>query len=172
MTILSTASIKLGGFLCAHALWILSDLPPGDMYVPQALCSKNGAMELVVFEADTQAEAIAHGKQFLQSEASNFDHCATARDGQVMTEAGYIDVLIVELVEAASESVVVLQPYRAQDGFQLLGNEVVATETSDLDVEKFRATFREGAKEHTDAVAVWGPLNSNRAVASPLTKAE
>ncbi|MBO6528155.1 hypothetical protein [Erythrobacter sp.] len=172
MSILSTASIKLGGFLCAHALWILSDLPHGDMYVPQALCSKNGDIELVVFEADTQAEAVANGKQFLHSEASNFDHCAFARDGQVMTAAGYVDVLIVELVEGASDSIVVLQPYSAREGFQLLGNEVVATETSDLDEATFRASFREGAKDHTNALAVWGPLNSNRTIVSPLAKAE
>ena len=129
-------------------------------------------MELVVFEADTQADAVAHGKQFLQSEASNFDHCAFARDGQVMTEAGYIDVLVVELVEAASENVLVLQPYRKGDDFQLLGNEVVATENPNLDEIAFRATFREGATDHIDALAVWASLNSKRAIASPLAMTE
>jgi len=52
--------LLLAGSVLAHAAWSISDAP--DLLVPLAIVERNGQREVMRFEADTQPEAIAHGK--------------------------------------------------------------------------------------------------------------
>ena len=126
--IATSAMLKLAGFLMVHALWVMSELTEGDLYVPSALCeTAKGDRELVVFEAESQVEAIERGKAFLQSPPDRFVRCAFARDGRVNTAAGYVDILNVSMWERSKgEVAIVTQPYRPpfKKSFALLGSEV------------------------------------------------
>jgi hypothetical protein len=170
----SALALKLGGFLLAHACWIISGFQEGDAYVPQALCEKDGSRELFVFEAETQAEAIAQGKQFLAEHSSGFDRCAFVRDGLIRTEEGPLDVLSLDIVEGElSPKLTVVQPYgRAHSGaLQLFGDELLLTEgepVSPSEASEFREALRSGAMEHHGAAALWRQIDTGRGAAPPL----
>jgi hypothetical protein len=162
----SVLALKLGGFLLAHALWIISDLDQGASYVPQVLCDKGPDRELFVFEADTQLEAIQKGKAFLAEKAGAYDRCAFAREGQVQGKDGYVDVLSLEIFERSSvASLTIIQPYRkSSTALTLLGNEVLVPGGREaLPTSETIVTLHEGAAEHEPARAIWDKLNSKRA---------
>ena len=116
----SENALKLAGFLLAHATWVIGDLEPAANYVPQAICLKDGALVLEVFEADTQDEAVANGKAFMSAEAAKYDGCAFARDGLVRTDAGPIDVVTIDLAdEDGLYFLTMIQPYSKKEGMRL-----------------------------------------------------
>lgn len=175
MTLPTVAALKLAGFLMAHALWITSELDQGELYVPQALCeTRAGNRELFVFEAETQLDAVSKGKQFLAKRASEFERCAFARDGQANPGDGSVDVLIIDIVEGSmSSKLTIIQPYRAptRGTFQLLGDELLLTESGELKSELVDQTIksiRGGADSHSGASEVWASLNASRTATNPL----
>jgi hypothetical protein len=173
--IATSATLKLAGFLMAHALWVMSELPEGQLYVPSALCeTSTGERELVVFEANTQVDAIERGKVFLSSPPDRFIRCAFARDGQVNTSSGYVDILNVTMWERPKgEVAIVTQPYRPpfKGSFALLGSEVliidgqIALSTQYLN-ERF--DIHAGAAEHGGAAEKWRLWDSKREPSDPL----
>ena len=56
-----------------HALWSVSDTPPDELLCPLAFIERRGERDLICFEAETQAEAIAHGKDTVTSASSRAD---------------------------------------------------------------------------------------------------
>jgi hypothetical protein len=175
LTLPTVAALKLAGFLMAHALWITSELREGELYVPQALCeARDGSRELFVFEAGTQLEAISKGKAFLSEKASQFERCAFARDGQVDPGSGYVDVLIIDIVEGGMPpKLTILQPYAAahKGRFRLLGDEMLATESGELSpstTDQTIKSIRSGADEHSGANEVWTDLNLHGSATKPL----
>lgn len=171
MSAVSASALKLAGFLMAHAFWIISDLDQGDAYVPQALCEGSAGRELFVFEADTQAEAVAKGKSFMAENAASYDRCAFARDGHVQTKEGYIDVLSIDVVERKARGLTIIQAYLKAEttGLALLGDEeLLAREGDPAPPSDAVASLRAGAAEHEHARLVWEKLNTNRAAAVKL----
>ena len=173
--IATSATLKLAGFLMVHALWVMSELPEGQLYVPSALCeTSTGERELIVFEANTQVEAIDRGKVFLSSPPDRFIRCAFARDGQVNTSVGYVDILNVTMWERpAGEVAIVTQPYRPpfKGSFALLGSEVLIIDgqialSSQYKTE--RSDIHIGGAEHGGAAEKWRLWNSNRETSDPL----
>lgn len=169
---LTAPAIKLGGFLLAHALWIISELPPGDPYTPQALCEGSEGRELLVFEADTQEEAITKGKMFMDTALTRFDRCAFARDG-VVTSDSVIDVVSVDIIDGKDRQTVV-QAYApaAEQPFRLLGNELVASHHAAgqaTEIARTRQLLHEGAAEHRAAAQAWGELNRGRTMSGPFS---
>jgi hypothetical protein len=175
MTLPTVAALKLTGFLMAHAFWITSELAEGELYVPQAFCeARDGSRELFVFEAETQLEAVNKGKIFLTEKATQFERCAFARDGQANPGDGYVDVLIIDIVEGNMPSkLTIIQPYTApaRGNLQLLGDELLLTESGELSPEFVGQTIksiRGGADSHSGASEVWASLNASRTATNPL----
>ena len=171
----SAATLKLGGFLLVHALWVVSDLPPDQIYVPSALCETASAKrELVVFEAQTQGEAIGRGKAFLSAPPARFVRCAFARDGRVNSSAGYIDVLSVSLWERGKGEIgIISQPYRtpSQKAFALVGQEVLIVDGKILaggENRDDRLAILEGIESHSGAAILWRGWNAKREAGDPL----
>ena len=124
MISMSKNMLNIGGFLLAHATWIIADLDPTENCVPQALCLKGGELMLNVFEADTQVEAVSKGKAFMETEAVNYDACAFARDGLLRKDGNPIDVLIIDLTHTSGSHVLTMtQPYKKDGRMHLLGDE-------------------------------------------------
>ncbi len=167
MAKVSESALRLAGFLLAHATWIITDLDPGELYVPQALCLKDGQLSLSVFEADTQVEAVANGKAFMKEEAGNFDGCAFARDGLVRQGDTAIDTLTIDMANEDGDFVLtMIQPYSKRDGMRLLGAETFLTPdgsmTSDETADALRPIIHEGADSHAGANKNWTALTSSR----------
>ena len=167
MTAISKNMLNLGGFLLAHATWIIADLGPTDSYVPQALCSKDGELILNVFEADTQVEAVSKGKAFMETEAVNYDACAFARDSVVRKDGNAIDVLIIDLADESGSYVLTMtQPYKKDGRMRLLGDEVFLSSDGTVIDENTSGSLRpivhEGAQTHSGALESWNRLNSSR----------
>ncbi len=159
--------LNLGGFLLAHATWIIADLGPNENYVPEALCLKDGELVLNVFEAETQVEAVSNGKAFMETEAVNFDACAFARDGLVRKSGSAIDVLTIDLAdESGSRVLTMIQPYDKSDRMHLLGDEVFLFSNGAVIEEAKSASLRplvhEGAQSHSSALESWKRLNTSR----------
>jgi hypothetical protein len=55
--------VLLAGFVLAHAAWSVSDLPKGQLLVPLAVVETGGQRQLLRFEAQTQEQSIAAGKE-------------------------------------------------------------------------------------------------------------
>lgn len=173
MSALSGPMLKLGGFLLAHASWIIADLGPADNYVPQALCLKEGELQLKVFEAATQDEAVASGHSFMSTQASNYEACAFARDGLLRRDGSATDALIIELADATGANVLtMIQPYRKNERMHFLGDEVflfpTGTAIDQDDSAALRRSVREGAQEHGGAGETWNRLDSSRQPAPDL----
>jgi hypothetical protein len=156
-----------GGFLLAHATWIIADLGPTDNYVPQALCLNDGELVLNVFEAETQVEAVSNGKAFMETEAMNFDACAFVRDGLVRKDGNAIDVLTIDLAdESGSHVLTMIQPYKKSDRMHLLGGEVFLSSNGAVIDEatsaSLRPLFHEGAQSYSGALESWKRLNNSR----------
>ncbi len=173
MSALSGPMLKLGGFLLAHASWIIDDLGPADNYVPQALCLKEGELELNSFEADTQEEAVARGKAFMEVKAAEYDACAFARDGLLRHDGRAIDALIIDLAdETGAHVLTMIQPYRRDEQMHLLGDEVFLfppDRAKDEDGSAaLRPLVRAGAQDHSGARETWNRLDGSRQPAPDL----
>jgi hypothetical protein len=175
MRVVTPKALELAGFLLAHASWVTSELNDGELYVPQVLCeAQNGERELFVFEAETQQAAIDKAKDFLAAENGKYASCAFARDGRVNPGNGYVDVLIVDVVEGElPPKLTIIQPYRpaASGKFRLLGQELVLTDAGELDADalkKAAASLQAGAEGHPGAAEQWRVWNSERTSESPL----
>ena|SRR6266446_8929025 len=118
------SAVLLAGFVLAHAVWSVSDLPKGELLVPLAIIEKNGQRELLRFEAETQVQAIANGKATLAKRQGDADAWAFAREGQFKEEDKYVDVISVDVwAKGMPASITFVQPFQpcATGEFKLLG---------------------------------------------------
>ncbi len=119
----------LAGFLLAHAVWSVSDLPEGELLVPLAVVEVNGERSLQRFEAETQEEAIAAGKAAMQSATTTAEGWALARGGCLDRDGRTIDVLSVDFwAKGMTKPAIILQEYQPparSDRFRLLGDPVL-----------------------------------------------
>ncbi len=74
-------AIRFGGFVLAHAAWIASDQPAGDLICPFAVVVRGNEHELIPFEADSQAEAISRGKASFDELRPKVNKWSLAREG-------------------------------------------------------------------------------------------
>ena len=85
MTTISEAAAVLAGFVLAHAVWSVSDLPNGDGFVPVAIVVVQGERQLRRFVADTPEEAVSKGRAELRAAMSNAEAWAFAHDAVTAT---------------------------------------------------------------------------------------
>jgi hypothetical protein len=74
-------AVRFGGFVMAHAVWIVSDLAEGELLCPIAVVTQGDGRKVIPFEAATQAEAIERGKFSFEQLRSSVDTWALAREG-------------------------------------------------------------------------------------------
>lgn len=124
------ATALLAGFVLAHAAWSVSDLPEGQLLVPLAMIEEGSERKLVRFEAETQEGAISKGKEFVLEQKAAASTWAFAREGQINTATGYVDILVVEAwSDGMAEPITYIQPFQpfASGAFKLLGPAVAIT---------------------------------------------
>ena len=155
------AATLLAGFVLAHAAWSISDLPKGDLLVPLAIIEVGGERMLNRFEADTQEQAISKGKEFVASQQTSSSAWAFAREGQMKTNDGYIDVLVVDAwAKGMAEPITFIQPFQpyAAGAFKLLGPAVPVVAGSMLTPEQsesYLPVLYRGVSGHGKAASLW-----------------
>jgi hypothetical protein len=155
------AATLLAGFVLAHAAWSVSDLPEGDLLVPMAITEVGGERKLTRFEAETQEQAIAKGKEFVADQQASSSAWAFAREGQMKTSDGYIDVLVVDAwAKGMTEPITFIQPFQpyASGAFKLLGPAVPVVAGSMLSPEQsepYLSVLYRGVGGHGKAAALW-----------------
>lgn len=160
MAIHEAASL-LAGFVLAHATWNVSDLPEGDLLVPLAIVETKAGRNLTRFEAETQEQAIAAGKAFVSEQQSTASAWALAREGQMNTSTGKVDVLVVDAwAEGMSEPISYIQPFQpfATGSFKLLGPAIPVVSGSILSQEQsepFLGALYRGVSTHDKAASLW-----------------
>lgn len=155
------ATALLAGFVLAHAAWSVSDLPEGQLLVPLAMIEEGSERKLVRFEAETQEEAISKGKEFVLEQKAAASTWAFAREGQINTATGYVDILVVEAwSDGMAEPITYIQPFQpfASGSFKLLGPAVPVVGGSMLSPEAsepYLAELYRGISSHGKAVSLW-----------------
>ncbi len=155
------SGVLLAGFVLAHAVWSVSDLPKGDLLVPLAIIEKNGQREVLRFEAETQAEAINEGKATLVKRQADADAWAFAREGQFKEDGKYVDVISVDAwakeMAAPITFVQRFQPF-ASGKFKVLGEAWVVidgkVQTPEVSSQLISQLNR-GIQSHSRAAKLW-----------------
>ncbi|MDO9484191.1 MAG: hypothetical protein Q8Q84_12510 [Hydrogenophaga sp.] len=153
--------LSLAGFAFAHAVWSVSDLPEGELLVPLALVEKSGQRQLLRFEAESQEEAIAEGKETLARHEAELDAWVFVREGQIQQQGTVTDVLTVEAKSRGAQAAVVfVQPFRpfASGKFGLLGAPMVVVGGKTLassQAEPLVSQIIAGVQAHSKAAESW-----------------
>jgi hypothetical protein len=74
-------ALRFGGFVLAHAAWIVSDLEVGELLYPIGVIEVGDSREVIPFESQSQEESIRLGKQRMEELSSSVDRWAFAREG-------------------------------------------------------------------------------------------
>jgi hypothetical protein len=119
-------AVRFGGMVLAHAAFIASDLPQGELICPFAILTKDDRRQVVPFEAESQAEAVENGKASLAEFKDHIDYWGFGREGlwSEPDATDKADVLIVSTwTHGMEEPVNLLQRFRpaATGQFLLLG---------------------------------------------------
>lgn len=118
--------LRFGGFVLAHAAWIASDLPAGELVCPIAVVEIGDSREVIPFEVATQEEAIRLGKQKVAELTGAVDRWAFAREGLwslLGSDSPKLDVLSVTAWSNGLDEPLLLQQCfspTAKGTFQLL----------------------------------------------------
>jgi hypothetical protein len=154
------SALLLAGFVLAHAAWSISDAP--DLLVPLAMVERNGQREIMRFEADTQEEAIAHGKAKMATLSGDVDVWAFAREGLFNEKEGKVDVISVHIgVKGSAQRITLIQrfePYAKRNHFRLIGDPEVVIDGNLQDPTKVKdllVSVRRGVSQHSKADSLW-----------------
>lgn len=124
----------------AHALFVLTNLENDELLCPFAIVTGLDGTEMLNFEADTQDEAIASGKRYLDNPEPGIKAVALARDGRSLGVAlQYIDVVSVSVRDVAGGAESTFsQSYALSDGLRLLGKIefLLGVEAEDAEVQR------------------------------------
>jgi hypothetical protein len=163
----SDSLLDLAGFVLAHAMWSVSDLPDGELLVPLAIVEKSGDRQLLRFEGESQEQAIAEGTALLARREQEVDAWACAREGQIGNGPGLVDVLVVEAKSRGADGpLVFVQPFRpfASGKFRLLGAPMVIVggkTLSETDAEPLLQGLFDGIQSHAKAAEHWADWTSD-----------
>ncbi len=155
------SAVLLAGFVLAHAVWSVSDLPKGELLVPLAIIEKDGQRELLRFEAETQVQAIANGKATLAKRQGDADAWAFAREGQFKEGDKYVDVISVDVwAKGMPAPITFVQPFQpfATGEFKLLGEAWVVIEGKVQSTEAagpLISQLNRGIQSHSKAAKLW-----------------
>lgn len=157
----SESLVLFAGFVFAHAAWNISDLPKDELLVPIVMTERAGERELMRFEADTQAEAIANAKNWIAKNGSSVDAWVFARDGRMRSKGVLVDAISIEAkAKGMSDAVIFVQRYQpfSKGKFKLLGEPTVAVGSavvSDTESKHLLAQLLKGVHTHPKAPEFW-----------------
>ena len=157
----SESAGQLAGFVLGHAAWSVSDLPEGELLVPMAIVENGGERRLVRFESETQARAIEEGKKYVSEQQATSSAWALAREGQINSGNGPVDVLLIDVwSNGMNDPIALIQPFQpfASGEFKLLGPAVAVIDGTMLDEaesQPYLEMLYRGVSSHGKAAELW-----------------
>ena len=157
-------ALLLAGFALAHAAWSISDVPSGELPTPLSVTatSEGAPVQIMRYEAETQAEAIEKGKAATTVIGRTGEPWAFAREGLLPENGTKVDVLVVDFWGPGMNApITVLQRFRpawAPDGFRLIGSPIVTIDgrpQPDSALAPLLEGIRDGVRQHTKAGPLW-----------------
>jgi hypothetical protein len=154
-------AIRFGGMVLAHAALVASDLAEGELICPFAIITKDDRRQVVPFEAESQAEAVANGKASLEELKSQVDYWGFGREGlwsHPDETDNKTEVLTVSTwTHGLDDPVILMQRFRpASTGqFSLLGTVEIVIDGHVLPSEKagpLRSLVSDGVAMHPSEV--------------------
>ena len=125
-------ALRFGGFVLAHAAWVISDLEAGELLCPIGVVEVADSREIIPFEAQSQEEAVRVGKQKMAELTGSVDRWAFVREGLwsiIGSASPKQDVVTVSAWSAALDEPVILRQAfspRSKGKFTLIGSVVIA----------------------------------------------
>ena len=154
--------LLLAGFVLAHALWSVSDLPKEELLVPLAITETKDGRNLHRFEAETQEDAIAKGKAYVKSLGPDVVAWAFAREGLIANKTGKVDVISVDVWAKGMDKPITLiqrfEPYSRRRHFQVIGKPDVLINSVAQDpktMEGILDTIEKGILQHSKVQPLW-----------------
>jgi len=166
------STLHLGGLALAQAAWAASGSAKGVALDPIAFVRRGAELQLMRFEASSQALAIQGGRAALLKQQSTLDAWAFAREGLMdenafglsgveSSEAGKVDVLAIDAwSHEMSEAITLIQAYQPNTSgrFRVLGDALFVAAGQTVDGER-AATWREqvyaGVQKHEQVAPLW-----------------
>lgn len=154
--------LLLAGFVLAHALWSVSDLPKGELVVPLAVIETNEGRQLHRFVAQTQVEAIAKGKNYLSKLGPGVTAWAFGREGLMNDGKNKVDVISVDAWAAGMDKSITLiqrfEPYGNRGHFRALGEPDLVINgviQKSADSQKWTDLVLRGVLSHPKVAPLW-----------------
>ena len=132
--------ILLAGFVFANAAWSVSDLPKGDLLVPQA---------------------IAEGKATLTHRQAQLDAWAFGREGLMPEGTGKVDVLTVDAwAQGMARPITFVQRFRpySSGAFRIKGDAMVVVDGKALggtEAARVLSRLYDSVRQHPKAGPLW-----------------
>ena len=158
---LTSNPILLLGFTLGHAVWSISDAEEDELLCPLAFIEKDGILELLRFESETQEEAISRGKDYINLHKENASVSSFAREG-LFPQQNNVDVILVESwSNEDSESYGAIQKFVPNEGkgkFQLLDEPIIlingVIQTEEI-AKKLKEKLEHGIQAHSKVAPLW-----------------
>ena len=159
---LSSDPILLLGFTLAHAVWSIAEAEAEELLCPLAFIERDGNLELLRFESETQEDAISKGKDYINLHKENAVVSGFAREGLFPEQDKKADVLLVECwAKNETEQYGVIQKFMPNEGkgkFQLLGEPIIlihgVIQTEKI-ANKLKEKLEQGIQSYSKVAPLW-----------------
>ncbi|SRR5258705_218838 len=159
-------AVQLAGYFAAHGIWCVAE---GETLVPiLAFQRGNGAQEFRRIEGHELQEAVAQGKEWLDSNPENVSCAVLVYDAFVPLPSGKTDCLMLEVrsYTSAPQSLSIVLPYRKAGkpgGFAVHRPKFVSSQEEQGTVSDLGETFFRGVAQHEKGSVVWnGHLDESK----------
>ena|GEM_PF-1927585 len=154
--------ILLLGFTLAHAAWSIAEAEAEELLCPLAFIERDGNLELLRFENDTQEGALIKGKNYVDRYKKNANVSSFAREGLLPEKNKKIDVLLVESwSNRETESFGIIQKFIPNEGkgkFWLLDEPIILINgviQKEERANKLKGKLEQGIQSHSQVAPLW-----------------
>jgi hypothetical protein len=159
---LSENALLLGGFVLAHAVWRVSEMPEGELLAPFVITEHEGNRQIHMFDSETHEDSIREAMTFLEEVKPTVDTWAYAREGLLNEEGKKVDIVTITLwskdMEEEAAIIQRFEPLGTFGTFRLIGEPmiVVAGVEQPLNLAKLVIeTVIQGVEQHPKARIQW-----------------
>jgi len=150
------------GFTLAHAAWSVAEAEAEELLCPLAFIERDGNLELIRFESETQEDAISKGKNYINLHKENAVVSSFAREGLFPEQNKKVDVLLVECwAKNDTKHYGVIQKFLPNEGkgkFQLVNEPITLIDgviQTEGTASKLQENLELGIKSHSKVAQLW-----------------
>ena len=159
---LTSDPILLLGFTLAHAAWNVAEAAAEELLCPFAFIERDGNLELIRFESETQGDAISKGKNYINLHKENAVVSSFAREGLFPEQNKKVDVLLVECwANNDTKHYGVIQKFLPNEGkgkFLLVDEPIMLIDgviRTEGTASKLMENLELGIKSHSKVAQLW-----------------